>query len=162
MSSIEVKADPRKSYDMGGMLAKQKTADELLAKMEALNSSLSLIRDCREGFDLLGKLINEQQSENLKSTAEPMEARLKELEKEFFRDESIQGIYSPSDALYVKFSGANSILDSSSPLTANQLDKLAILEGLADDAIKQVADFMEGEWAAYREAVGQEDILLLK
>lgn len=161
-TSIEVKADPRIPYDMVGMLAKQEKADELLAKMEALNSSLSNIRDCREGSKLIGTLASKEQSEKLKEFSEPMEAQLKILEKEFFRDENIQGIYYPSDALYVKFSGTYGILGASKALTENQFDKFAMLMNLADDAINRISAFMEGEWSAYREAVQKEEISLLK
>ncbi len=162
LSSVDVKADPRIPYDMAGMLAKQEKADELLAKMEALNSSLSMIRDCREGFTLIGKLASKEQAEKLKDLSEPMEAQLKILEKEFFRDENIQGIYAPGDALYAKFSGTYGILGSSSALTENQLDKFAMLMGLADETIDRVSAFMEEEWSAYKEAVQKEEISLLK
>lgn len=161
-SSISVKADPRKTYDMEGMKAKQEKADQLLSKMEELNRSLNDIRECRKGFDLVKKLTDEAQAENLKALTEPMEASLKSLEKEFFIDENIQGIYYPSTALYVKFSGIYSIMGASEPLTLNQLDKLSTLIALADDAISQSTAFLEGEWASYREAVLKEEISLFK
>lgn len=161
-SAIEVKPDPRRPYDLAGMKAKQEKADLLLAKMEELNSSLERIRICRKGFDLVKKLADKEQAENLKAVTGPMETKLKALEKEFFRDESIQGIYYPSTALYVRFSGTYGILGASEPLTGNQEDKLAMLISLADDAINRSSSFMEGEWATYREAVLKEEISLLK
>ena len=91
-----------------------------------------------------------------------MEKQLKLLEKDMFRDESIQGIYYPSDALFTQFSGTYGILGSAKPLTENQMDKFAGLMSLADAAIVRISAFMEGEWAAYREAVLQEEISILK
>ena len=121
-----------------------------------------MIRDCREGFELVNKLADKEQSESLEDLIEPMEKQLKLLEKDMFRDESIQGIYYPSDALFTQFSGTYGILGSANPLTDNQLDKFAGLMSLADAAIVRINAFMEGEWAAYREAVLQEEISLLK
>ena len=162
LTSLEVKPDPRSPYDLAGMKEKQATADQLLAKMEQLNESLNMIRDCREGFELVNKLADKEQSESLEDLIEPMEKQLKLLEKDMFRDESIQGIYYPSDALFTQFSGTYGILGSANPLTDNQLDKFAGLMSLADAAIVRINAFMEGEWAAYREAVLQEEISLLK
>ena len=162
LSSIEVKADPRSPYHMAGMKDKQEKADQLMAKMKELNRSLNKIRDCREGFELVRKLSSEDQSERLEEFSGPMEQQLKLLEQVLFRDESIQGIYSPSDALFTKFSGTSGILGAANPLTENQLDKLAALMHLADEAIDRIDGFVEGEWAAYREAVLREDISLLK
>ncbi|MDX2430552.1 MAG: hypothetical protein QNK35_06450, partial [Bacteroides sp.] len=162
LSTIEVKADPRTPYDMEGMKLKQETADQLLAKMEELNSGLTEIRECREGFTLVEKLLGKEQSENLKSISKAMEEQLSKLEKELFMDEKIQGIYYPSDALYVKFSGTYSILGSRRPLTENNLDKYKGLISLADETLARIDTFLEEQWAEYREAVLEEDISLLK
>ncbi len=162
LTSLEVKPDPRSPYDLAGMKEKQVKADQLLAKMEQLNESLNRIRDCREGFDLVRKLTDKEQSESLEDLIEPMEKQLNLLEKDMFRDKSIQGIYYPGDALFTQFSGTHGILGSAKPLTDNQLDKFAGLMDLADAAIVRISAFMEGEWAAYREAVLQEEISLLK
>ncbi len=161
-TSIEVKPDPRSPYDMAGMQAKQEKTDQLLAKMEELNLSLSSIRECREGFELVKKLAGDESTEILSPVSKPMEEKLKILEKEFFRDETIQGIYYPSDALYVKFSETYGILGADKPLTGNQLIKFSALISLADDAISRTRQFMEGEWLEYREAVLREEISLLK
>jgi hypothetical protein len=83
------------------------------------------------------------------------------LVKSLFIDETIQGIYYPGEAIFVQFSEAYGILGSAMPLTENQLVKHARLISLADDVIKRVDRFMDGEWAAYREAVAREEILLL-
>jgi len=43
----------------------------------------------------------------------------------------------------------------------NQLDKLDRYHSLADEAISSIEQFMEGEWAAYSEAVISEEISIL-
>ena len=55
-TSLKVNSDPRIPYDRAGMEAKQEKADQLLAKMDQLNASLSIIRECRAGFELVKKL----------------------------------------------------------------------------------------------------------
>jgi len=160
MTGIEVKPDPRLAYDFKAMEANQEVSDQLLAKMEVLNSSLAKIRKCREGAKLVKKLAGKDQSEKLKSATESMEAELGTLEKKLFIDESIQGIYYPSDALWVQLSGSFR-MRSTRPFTVNQLDKLDRYHSLADEAISSIEQFMEGEWAAYSEAVISEEISIL-
>lgn len=161
ITSIEVKPDPRVYYDATGMAAKQEKTDQLLVKMEELNKALSKIRTCREGIKLVEKLTGDESSDELKDASEQMEKQLNKLVKEFFRDESIQGIYNPSDALYVRFSGTYSILGASKPLTENQEDKHLSFISMADEAIARIQSFMEEEWLAYRTAVIKENISLL-
>ncbi len=160
-TSMVVKPDPRSSYDASGMAAKQEKADQLLGKMKELNGSLTRIRKCREGFDLVQKLAGRESSDTLKAISERMEEQMNILEKSLFIDETIQGIYFPGDAIYVQFSEAYGILGATRPLTENQLAKHALLISLADDAIERVNRFMEGVWAEYRDAVTREDIPLL-
>ncbi|MCP4311840.1 MAG: hypothetical protein GY790_11290 [Bacteroidetes bacterium] len=160
LTAIEVQPDPRIRYDLAGMEAKQEIADQLHVKMEKLNAGLSKIRKCREGIQLVKKLSGKDQSDALKSATESMEAELNKLEKKLFRDENMQGIYYPSDALYVQLSGAYGI-QSATPFTENQLDKHARFYSVADETIDWINRFMEGEWAAYREAVINENISLL-
>jgi hypothetical protein len=138
----------------------QEIADQLMAKMEALHGGLSKIRKCREGALLVNKLSGKDQSEELKSATASMEAALSKLEQKLFRDEDIQGIYYPSDALYVQLSRGLR-LQSIRPFTDNQLDKQARFHSLADEAIQWINDFMEDEWAAYRAAVVREQISIL-
>jgi hypothetical protein len=157
---IEVKPDPRIPYDALAMKNNQEIADQLMAKMEALHGGLSKIRKCREGALLVNKLSGKDQSEELKSATASMEAALSKLEQKLFRDEDIQGIYYPSDALYVQLSRGLR-LQSIRPFTDNQLDKQARFHSLADEAIQWINDFMEDEWAAYRAAVVREQISIL-
>jgi len=159
-TSIEVKPDPRAPFDLAGLEERQKRTDLLLAKMEELNGRLSTIRKCKEGAKLVKKLSGKGQSEALKSSTESMEQELKALSSQLFIDESIQGIYEPSDALYTQLSGRQGLW-STRPYTQNQLDKHARYISLADEGIEMIDSFLEGVWAEFREAVSAEKISLL-
>jgi photosystem II stability/assembly factor-like uncharacterized protein len=162
MTRVTVEADPRTPYDRAGMEASREKADELLTRMKELNSRLQKIRECRETYEVVNKLAGKDQSDALKEASGNMKKRLEELEGSLFTDESVQGIYEPSDAVCTQMSGTWSILMFRSPLTENQLQKQARYMNVAGEAMEQVDRFLETEWAEYRNAVEQEEISLFR
>jgi len=161
-TGIKVESDPRREYDMAGMKVKQEKSDLLLESLDELNEALSSLRDCKESYELVKKLTGEDVSEDLKKSAEKMKGELDRIIKLVFRDESIQGIYYPTDALFVKMSGTNSITGSDSPLTENQLQKLEQFISLADETIAMIDYFRENEWKNYKKMVATEEISLIE
>ena len=162
LTAIEVKADPRRDYDMEGMEQKQEQADRLLESLSSLDNALSSIRDCRESYELVKKLAGDGISEELKDATESMKAELDRISKQVFRDESVQGIYYPSDALHVKMRGASGILGAGSPLTGNQLQKCEQYISLAGETTAMINRFIENEWRKYKELVTAEEISLIE
>ncbi len=162
MTTISVKPDPRNGYDMEGMKAKQGKTDQLVERLGELNTALSKIRDCKETHELVKKLAGEEMPGPLKTSSENVKQQLDGLTKKLLRNDDIQGIYYPSDALYVRMSGTWSILMSNQPLTGNQLQKYELYMSLASEAIGMVDRFMAGQWAAFRQAVEKEGISLFK
>jgi hypothetical protein len=161
-TTIRVEADPRREYDLTGMKIKQQKSDELLGQLEALNESLSTLRKCRESYNLVDKLGGEKVSVRLAEAAKGMKEELDRISKIVFRDESIQGIYSPPEALYVRMSGTYSITGADRPLTANQLQKLEQYLSVADGAIAMIDHFIRNEWKGYKELVLAEQISLIE
>ena len=90
-----------------------------------------------------------------------MEEELDRISKLVFRDESIQGIYYPSDALFVRMGGTYGITGSDTPLTVNQEMKHARYMEIADETIGIIDRFMESQWRDYEARVEEEDISLL-
>ena len=110
----------------------------------------------------MSKLAGEEQSEDLKEAADSMKEEMDRISKLVFRDESIQGIYYPSDALYVRMGGTYGITGASNPLTENQLQKLEQYISLANETIVMIDYFLENEWNNYKEMVTAEEILLIE
>jgi len=162
LTSVEVRADPRREYDLEGMKLKQERADQLMERLNALNEALSSIRKCKESYELVKKLAGDELSEEFEEASESMKKELDRISKLVFRDESVQGIYFPSDALYVKMRGASGIIGADSPLTENQLQKYEQYLSLADKIIAMVDQFMEHEWKDYKELVIAEEISLIE
>jgi photosystem II stability/assembly factor-like uncharacterized protein len=161
-TNLRVEPDPRIEYDLAGMKMKQEKSDELLGRLEALNESLSTIRKCKESYILVNKLAGEKVSDQLAEAAKGMSQELDRISKLVFRDESIQGIYYPSEALYVKMSGIYSITGADRPLTDNQLQKLEQYISMADETIAMIDHFLQNEWKSYRELVQAEQISLIE
>jgi len=161
-STIKVEADPRRDYNMAGMELKQEKTDLILDKMRSLEESFSSLRDCKESYELVNKLAGEEVSEELTEATDVMKAELDRITKLVFRDETIQGIYYPSDALYVKLRGAYSITGADQPLTANQLQVLDLYLSTADEAILMIEYFLNNEWKSYKELVVAEQISLIE
>lgn len=159
--SIKVEADPRRDYDMEGMKLKQEKADLVLDKMRSLEERLSSLRDCRESYELVNKLAGEEISEELEDATLSMKAELDRISKLVFRDETVQGIYNPSDAIYVKLRGSYSILGANRPLTGNQLQILELYLSTADEAIGLIDHFLNNQWQRYKEQVEAEQISLI-
>ena len=90
-----------------------------------------------------------------------MKEELDRNSKLIFRDDSIQGIYYPSDALFVRMRGVYSITGSGAPLTENQVMKHARYMEIADETIGVIDRFMETQWQEYKARVEEEDISLL-
>ena len=157
-SHIEVRADPRKSYDTVAMTESLETKDALLAKMEDLNEGLTRVRRSKEELGMVRKLAGKDISEDLEAALDSTDSELDRLGKYLFRDESVQGIYYPSDALWVEFSGTRSILGSDTPLTDNQMDKYRRLIKLADEALEKIEDFHAGIWSSFKETAMKEDL----
>jgi hypothetical protein len=161
LSSIKVEADPRRDYDMEGMKLKQEKADLVLEKMRSLEEHLSSLRDCKESYELVNKLAGEEISEELKEATLSMKAELDRISKLVFRDETVQGIYSPSDAFYVKLRGSYSIIGADRPLTGNQMQVLELYLSTADEAIDMIDHFLNHPWQRYKELVIAEQISLI-
>jgi hypothetical protein len=162
LTSVLVVPDPRTDYDLEGMEAKQEKADRLLQKMDALNNGMARIRECRERYQLVEKIAGKDPSEEMVAASALVKKQLDEISGKLFRDESIQGIYYPSDALYVQLSGTGSILGGNRPLTPNQNQKLDQYMSLADGAIEMINHFLDTGWSAYREAVNREGVSLFE
>jgi photosystem II stability/assembly factor-like uncharacterized protein len=162
LTSVLVVPDPRTDYDLEGMEAKQEKADRLLQKMDALNNGMARIRECRERYQLVEKIAGKDPSEEMVAAFALVKKQLDEISGKLFRDESIQGIYYPSDALYVQLSGTGSILGGNRPLTPNQNQKLDQYMSLADGAIEMINHFLDTGWSAYREAVNREGVSLFE
>jgi len=161
-STIKVEADPRREFDMAGMKVKQEKTDLILDKMRSVEEAFSSLRQCKESFELVNKLAGEEVSDELKEAEESMKRELDRISKLVFRDETVQGIYYPSDALYVKLRGAYSIIGSDQPLTGNQLQVLELYLSTADEAIAMIRQFLEKEWLRYKEQVEEEQISLIE
>ncbi len=127
-----------------------------------MEESFSSLRDCKESYELVNKLAGEEVSEELTEATEVMKAELDRITKLVFRDETIQGIYYPSDALYVKLRGAYSITGADRPLTENQLQVLELYLSNADEAIAMIEYFLNNEWQSYKELVVAEQISLIE
>ena len=162
VTSIEVKPDPRRAYDLAGMQASQELSDQLMERLTALNEALTSIRTCKKDYELVKKLAGEDVSEELISATESMKEELDRISRLVFRDESIQGIYYPSDALYVKMGGTYGITSAGSPLTENQLQKRELYISLANETIEIIEHFLENEWNNYKELVRTEEISLIE
>ena len=161
-TSIHVEPDPRRTYDMEGMRLKQQRTDQLLDRLGDLNSALSKIRECRESYELVTRLAGDDVSDQLKEATQSMKEELDRISKLVFRDESIQGIYDPPDALYVRMGGTYSITGAVRPLTGNQLKKLEQYLSLADEIIGMINHFVENQWASYKTSVAAEHISLIE
>jgi photosystem II stability/assembly factor-like uncharacterized protein len=161
-TQVRVEPDPRIAYDFEGMKDKEKRTDELLAKLEELNQAMDQLRSCHETYDLLKKLVNKEDSDDFKESSESMKKELDRISKSVFRNESVQGIYYPSDALSVRMSGTYSITGASSPLTANQLQKYEQYMMLADKTLETISSFIENEWQEFRDFVNKMDVPLFQ
>jgi hypothetical protein len=157
---LRVEADPRKPYDEAGMKERQEKVDELLTKLGELNRGLTRIRKCKKTFTLVEELAGKDPSESMKESMDRTRVSLDSLSSRLFRDSRIQGIYSPPDALYVKLSGRATLITGTETLTENQLQKQVHYLAAAEEAIGQIRQFLEEDWAAFREAVEQEGISL--
>jgi hypothetical protein len=161
-TSVEVKSDPRVDYDLRVMEKELARTDKMIAKMERLNEGLDRIRESKETFELVKKLLGENLSDEMVELIESVDQELKGLSKTLFRDETIQGIYNPPDALHTKLSGMGSVIRSTKPLTQNQLRKYDLYISLADEAIALMDGFHQGVWDSFRKAVEGEELKIFK
>jgi hypothetical protein len=161
-TTIHVEADPRRAYDLAGMKIKQQKSDQLLERIGDLNSALSSIRECKESYELVKKLMGDDVSEELEESTEVMRKELERISKLLFRDESVQGIYNRSDALSARMGGTYSITGAERPLTENQLQKFDNYISVAEENIAMIDHFMKHEWQGYKAAVAAEQISLIE
>ena len=162
VTSVEVRADPRRDYDLAGMELKQLKTDLLLQRLDSLDQALSSLRKCRESAELVKKLSGGKVSDALKQVTESMQAELDRISGQVFRDETVQGIYEPTDAVYVKMQGTYGITGADQPLTENQLEKYQHYMSVADETIDLINRFLANEWNDYKEQVAAEDISLVE
>jgi photosystem II stability/assembly factor-like uncharacterized protein len=161
-TSLEVRADPRRDYDLVGMKLKQVKTDLLLQRLDSLDQALTSLRKCKESAGLVKKLSGGKMSEELKQATESMQSELDRISGQVFRDESIQGIYDPPDAVYVKMQGTYGITGADQPLTENQLEKYEIYMSVAQQTIDMIHRFLADQWNDYKERVIAEDISLVE
>ena len=161
-TSIRVESDPRRDYDLEGMMAKQDTTDRLIEKLKELDKALGEIRKCQESYKLVEKLVGEGPPEEYKETSKSVKSELDRISKLIFRDESVQGIYYPSDALSVKMGGTYSITGATQPLTPNQLQKYYQYMSLADETLLMIRTFMDNQWRVYKELVDKSEVSLFQ
>ncbi|MDF1576207.1 MAG: hypothetical protein P1P86_13545 [Bacteroidales bacterium] len=159
---LRVEADPRREYDMAGMKMKQEKSDLLLDRMHSLNEALTFIRECKESYELVEKLTGDHPSDGLKEVTKLMKKELDRISGQVFINESVQGIYQPPDALFVKMRGTNGITASGRPLTENQLKKLDQYISQADKSMEMIGHFKENEWKRYSEQVQADQISLIR
>lgn len=157
---VKVNSDPRIKYDLAGMKFKQEKVNLMIKKMTVLNAGLSSIRNCKKSYELVQDLAGKEASETMQEASKTVKKELDKISKQIFRDESIQGIYYPSDALYVRMSGVYSILRSQKPLTSNQLQKYDLYMTLADETISKINQFVEATWQSFKTSVESEGITL--
>jgi hypothetical protein len=160
--SIEVQADPRRDYDLAGMKLKQLKTDLLLQRLDSLDQALYSLRKCKESAELVKKLSGGKVSDELKQATEAMQTELDRISGQVFRDESIQGIYEPTDAVYVKMQGTYGITGADQPLTENQLKKYEDFMSVAEQTIDLIHRFLADQWNDYKERVIAEDISLVE
>jgi photosystem II stability/assembly factor-like uncharacterized protein len=157
---IKVEPDPRRDFDLAGMKIKQEKTDLLIAKLSELDDALGDIRKCFESYKLVEKLTGDEVSEEFKETSKNVKLELDRISGLVFRNESVQGIYYPSDALAVKMGGTYSITGATHPLTANQLQKYDNYMALADETLEMIHTFMDKQWQAYKEIVNKSEVNL--
>jgi len=161
-TSIRVKSDPRMEYDLEGMKAKQDKTDLLIEKLTELNEAIEQLRKCHASYDMVKKLVGEDVSDEFNESSESMKKELDRISKLVFRNESVQGIYYPSDALSVKLRGTYSITGASRPLTANQLQKYDQYMSLADETLVTISTFIDNEWQDFKDFVNKTDVPLFQ
>ena len=144
------------------MKLKQVKTDLLLQRLDSLDQALYSLRKCKESADLVKKLSGGKVSDELKQATETMQAELDRISGQVFRDESIQGIYEPMDAVYVKMQGTYGITGADQPLTENQLKKYENFMSVAQQTIDEIHRFLEDQWNDYKEQVIAEDISLVE
>ncbi len=159
---VRVKPDPRRDFDLAGMKVKQEKTDRLIEKFEELNDALGKIRMCHESYKLVKKLTGDEISDEFKETAKSVKIELDRISKLVFRDESVQGIYYPSDALSVRLGGTYSITGATQPLTANQLQKYDLYMALANETLVVIHTFMDTQWQDYKELVDKSEVNLFQ
>ena len=159
---ISVEPDPRRDFDLAGMKIKQEKTDLLIAKLDALNDALGEIRNCHESYKLVKKLTGDEVSDEFKETSKNVKLELDRISKLVFRNESVQGIYYPSDALSVKMGGTYSITGATQPLTPNQLQKYDHYMALADETLEMIHTFMDNQWQVYKEVVDKSEVNLFR
>jgi hypothetical protein len=120
------------------------------------------LRSCHESYDLVKKLADKDTSDAFKETSETMKTELDRISKLVFSDESVQGIYYPSDALSVRMRGIYSITGARRPLTVNQLQKYDQLMSLADETLEMIYSFIDNEWQEYRDFVNKMNVPLFQ
>jgi hypothetical protein len=161
-TTIRVNSDPRFYYDLQGMIEKQEKTDVMIEKLTELKEALDAVRKCSEEYKLVKKLTGDKASDELKEIAKNAKAELDRIIKLVFRDESVQGVYYPSGALYVRLGGTYSITGARRPLTANQLQKYDQYLALADETIEMINHFLDTRWQTYKNAVNEANVSLFK
>jgi len=161
-TTVRVKSDPRRPYDLAGMKAKQEKTDLLIEKLEELNEALGEIRKCHESYKLVKKLAGDEVSDEFKEFSKSVKSELDRISNLVFRNESVQGIYYPSDALSVRLRGTYSITGATSPLTPNQLQKYDQYITLADETLEMINTFIDNEWQDFKDIVNKTEKQLFK
>jgi hypothetical protein len=159
---VRVEPDPRRDYDLAGMKIKQEKTDLLIVRLDELNDALGDIRTCFESYKLVKKLTGDKVSDEFKETSKNTKLELDRISELVFRNESVQGIYYPSDALSVKMRGTYSITGATQPLTPNQLQKYDQFMALADETLEMINTFMDNQWQVYKELVDKSEVNLFK
>ena len=159
---VRVEPDPRRDYDLAGMKIKQEKTDLLIARLDELNDALGDIRKCFDSYKLVKKLTGDKVSDEFKETSKNTKLELDRISELVFRNESVQGIYYPSDALSVKMRGTYSITGATQPLTPNQLQKHDQFMALADETLEMINTFMDNQWQVYKELVDKSEVNLFK
>jgi len=144
------------------MKIKQEKTDLLIVRLDELNDALGDIRKCFESYKLVKKLTGDRVSDEFKETSKNTKLELDRISELVFRNESVQGIYYPSDALSVKMRGTYSITGAAQPLTPNQLQKYDQFMALADETLEMIHTFMDTQWQVYKELVDKSEVNLFK
>ena len=157
---LRVHSDPRETYDEAADQARQDLIDLVHAELKAFNVKVKEIKSCNESLATIKVLAKKHNSDTLNSHIKLIGDRLAQFEKELNGESDIKGIFENEDLFIYNVSPLLYMARQSSPFTPNQIVTLNEARKTLSEMDAKITGFLEKEWNAFKELVGQEDLSL--
>jgi len=164
---VTVKPNPKIETTQAEMIAKAELIDDFMEYVDGITAKVDDLRQAEESLDFVMKRLNDLEDKNahkaLREQSKQVKDQIKELMSLVTQTEDVQGIYSNDELLVSRlFTAYRSISDVLYPITPTHRHHIAFAKKEVEPIVAKIDAFLTNDWAAYKRAVQDAKLSLLK